>query len=38
MTEEEWKEHSEWVDAFRGKIVTKYDEAGNEKKKEKKDD
>ena len=35
MTEEEWKEHSEWVDTFRGKIITKYDEAGNEKKKKK---
>ena len=38
MTKEEWKEHCKWLDTFRGKTISSYDEYGKNKKKPKKED
>ena len=31
MNKKEWQEHSKWLDSFRGKIISKYNENGEEK-------
>ena len=33
MTKKEWQEHCKWLNTFRGKIISSYDESGNKKKK-----
>ena len=35
MTKKEWEEHCKWLDSFRGKTITCYDETGNKKKSKK---
>jgi hypothetical protein len=36
MTKKEWQEHCKWLDTFRGKTISSYDEYGKKKKKPKK--
>ena len=31
MDKKEWQEHCKWLDTFRGKIISKYNENGEEK-------
>ena len=38
MNKKEWKEHCEWLNSFRGRIIRKYDENGQEKKEKEKED